>query len=184
VQTASKWRYYPWLLTRPTLLGGAGLVTILRLLPFYYHAGIRIVVSPFGEIENDVFVASLRAALEILREFDPLRYSRVRRCIRTVHATRLRRAIAGYWPIGRMCEVNWPRILGLTDQSTGRVLALADVLVHEATHGAVFARFIAYDRARRHRVEALCKKEERRFRRRMEETMPRVTERVTLLLSP
>ncbi|HKS37410.1 MAG TPA: hypothetical protein VJW76_09490 [Verrucomicrobiae bacterium] len=84
-----------------------------------------------------------------------------------------------------MCEVNWPRIAVLTDQPTARVLALAVVLVHEATHGAIFERFIPYDRGRKDRVEALCKKEGQRFRRGAEERMPKVRERVaSLLLDP
>jgi hypothetical protein len=58
---------------------------------------------------------------------------------------------------------------------------LAVLLVHEATHGVICDRFIVNDDTRKQRIEALCKKEERRFRARLDRKQIKVNERLRSL---
>ena len=183
MQTGSRLKYFLWLLTRRSSFPEIILRVALRVLGYgVYHGGIRIVVFPFGERQNEAFVTSVRAALDLISTFDARRYSRVQLHLRTIAGMNLRASIACYHRIGRVCVIDWSQIVARTDNAGAHVLLLAVLLIHEATHGVICDRFIVNDHVHKQRVEALCKKEERRFRALLDSKSVKVRERLQFLL--
>jgi hypothetical protein len=104
---------------------------------------------------------------------DPRRFERVRRHIGWVvnGALELGR-YAEYNAETRTCGINFREPDANDDEAwhqTWNIALNAATLVHEATHGEVIARGIAYAPEHRIRIEALCVNEENRFLRRVEQ---------------
>src|SRR5262249_5862184 len=67
----------------------------------------------------------------------------------------------------RMCEVDYNRYDFATNHDW-YLRCYASTLVHEATHGEIFSRYVIGSVRNRLRIEKLCHSEERRFLRRLD----------------
>ncbi len=139
-----------------------------------YHKGILL--DDFVEKKDQgrvVFFYRLTTdALRFLEAHDGLRFRRVQREANLINLVLLhqkRNTTGFYSPLTRDIAVNF---IGFDAAEAGGadgadyewyVACCASVLVHEATHGALFTRYVPYANATRVRVERLCCREEERF---------------------
>lgn len=142
----------------------------------------RILVWPYeqwylrtrsvGEVEGIVLVdypgdtrffrETFATALQILQQRDPRRYKRVLRHVRRIMNFPVGYSGAGYIQHLKAYATSFqppPTEAGI------RKLAIwqASMLVHEATHGLLYAHNIPYTARTRERIEQLCSTEEHRF---------------------
>ena len=119
------------------------------------------------------FQTILLGSLQLIMDNDPRRFERVRRHIGWVVNGPLELGkYAEYNAQTRTCVINFQEPEAADDegwQQTWHIALNAATLVHEATHGEVTARGIAYTPEHRIRIEGLCVSEENRFLRRVEQ---------------
>jgi hypothetical protein len=124
-----------------------------------------------GEVEGIVLVdyprntpffrETFATALQILQQRDPRRHKRVLR-----HVRRIMNFPVGYSGAGYIQHLKaYATSLQPPTEAAVRKEAIlqASMLVHEATHGLLYARKIPYSPRTRERIEQLCSKEEHRF---------------------
>jgi hypothetical protein len=109
----------------------------------------------FDQRESERFFSTCKGALTLLFESDPRRYRRVECCVRNIV---LFPGLPGFSPSTESCFFD--------DYNPDRSDSFALTLVHEATHGYLFARGLRYDLGRR-RHEYICLKEQERSAKRM-----------------
>jgi hypothetical protein len=123
--------------------------------------GIKIVEMSQRSEVADCFKTNTVAALNLVKSVDGRRYRRLQREIQYIVNAELL-AVANYSRPKKACYVDF----GLVD-TTGNPEWLswwyASVLVHEATHGAIYSRLVDYTPALRVRIERLCHTEQKRF---------------------
>jgi hypothetical protein len=107
---------------------------------------------------HDLYLARLSDALRLLARFDPLRLARLKADLAGI----------GVWPLGTAAGAFFPETgLCVVDRSVfargAGALAVATILVHEATHARVARAGVAYSKPHRSRIEALCKEAELAF---------------------
>jgi hypothetical protein len=93
-------------------------------------------------------------ALLLIRKADPRRFRRIQRQCSLVINARLK-AHAKYQPIGKICLI----CLAKMDEGTRQeqiIERVAGTIVHEATHGEIEARRIAFTKRTRKRIEGIC----------------------------
>jgi hypothetical protein len=123
--------------------------------------GIQVVSLLEGEAPSGAF-APVGRALTAIRESDPRRFDRVRRYVGRIIVVDV--GGASYLPEIRGCFLD----AGILARDPLRVAA---EIIHESTHGYLFARGFRYTEATRRREELLCVAETLRFLRRTEAGM-------------
>ena len=124
-----------------------------------------------GEVEGIVLIdyprntpflrETFATALQILQQRDPRRHKRVLR-----HVRRIMNFPVGYSGAGYIQHLKaYATSLQPPSEAAVRKEAIlqASMLVHEATHGLLYARKIPYSPRTRERIEQLCSTEEHRF---------------------
>ena len=117
------------------------------------------------------FQTVLLESLQLIYDHDPLRFSRVQRHIRWIVNRDLALGRCAEYNAGtQTCSIDFYEPKPTDDQSwhqTWLIARNAKILVHEATHGVLLSRGIAYTSKSHVRVEELCVLEENRFVRRV-----------------
>jgi hypothetical protein len=159
-------------------------VAELSLVRSYPVANIltRVLVWPYeqwflhtrsiGEVEGIVLIdyprttpffrETFATALQILQQRDPRRHKRVLR-----HVRRIMNFPVGYSGAGYIQHLKAYATSLQPPQAEAAVrkeaILQASMLVHEATHGLLYARRIPYSPRTQERIEQLCSTEEHRF---------------------
>ncbi len=121
--------------------------------------GIALVDYPRN---TPFFRETFAAALQILQQRDPRRHKRVLRHVRRIMNFPVGYSGAGYIQHLKAYATSFqppPAEAGIHKLAIWQ----ASMLVHEATHGFLYARKIPYTTRRRERIEQLCSTEEHRF---------------------
>ena len=123
--------------------------------------GIKIV--DFSARRNVIhrFQVDTLAALRLIKSVDPRRFKRIQRQMPMIVSSEYG-SFATYKRIGKRCEIDYNRF-DFTKHPEWYLWWYATVLVHEATHGAIYSRQIHYIPRLRARIERLCETEARRF---------------------
>lgn len=100
---------------------------------------------------SDDYFATIRQALELIQNRQPVRFNRILRDVRRIVVADI--LGAEFWPHMRACALS-VELLG----SGSLTVALA--LVHEATHARLHAARIPYDANSRERIERICVRQE------------------------
>jgi hypothetical protein len=160
LQKARFWIYYwpRWALQLPF---PAILLPVGRRTALGSYGGITICSATFSQISGKQFLERTIEALQLVERIDPRRFRRIQQHIRFIVHGELASG-ACYWRLGRVCIVDFGRYDFATDHDW-YLHSYASALVHEATHGAIYSRYIAYLARNRLRIEKLCHTEERRF---------------------
>lgn len=145
--------------------------TKLIIAPFFRRAmkryagesvdGIKIVDMSLRRNVDHRFQVDTVAALQLIKSVDPRRYRRIQGEIEFVVNGEGIRTASYNRPV-RMCDIDYGRY-DLTENPEWYLWWYATILVHEATHGAIFSRYIAYIPRLRVRIERLCHLEQKRF---------------------
>ena len=130
--------------------------------------GIKIVDS--GRKKDPRFYSDTVTALELIKSADPRRYRRLQREVRFITNMEKIEQLgwASYNRSWRSCEVDYRRMNTDRESRDWSLRAYAATLVHEATHGAIYSRYIAYVPRLRARIEKLCVTEANRFVKRLD----------------
>jgi len=129
--------------------------------------GIKIVDSSRSRKKDSRFCTDTVAALELIKSVDPRRYRRLQREVRFITNCEVS-VWATYDRSCRNCEVHYGRLSADSELRDWNLRIYAATLVHEATHGAIHSRCIAYTSRLRARIENLCVTDENRFVRRLD----------------
>jgi hypothetical protein len=136
--------------------------------------GIRLADLKGGPHFREILLAALR----LLQATDLRRFQRVRKHLFWVVRTTLSiPGLAVYNSLTRACEIDF---LSPSSEFDAECLIgwYACTLVHEATHGVICSRGIAYTPKLRSRIEHICVKEEQRFLFRLTFTQPDLADRL------
>ena len=124
-----------------------------------------------GEVEGIVLIdyprntpffrETFATALQILQQRDPRRHKRVLRHVRRIMNFPVGYSGAGY--IQHLKAYATSLQPPAEDAVRKEAILQASMLVHEATHGLLYARRIPYSPRTRERIEQLCSTEEHRF---------------------
>jgi hypothetical protein len=126
--------------------------------------GIRLVSVGF---QHPSFVSVVTRALDLIRTHDHRRFNRVQKHIEWIFDQAQSRGGHGsYLPRIKACPIDLQMNPDFGDHLT-HAAAFAGLLVHEATHGAIFARGIEVTPQNREEVERLCYAEQNRFLRKV-----------------
>ncbi len=98
----------------------------------------------------------LRAALVLIKTYDPLRYRRLTRDLKRIWATPLHGPHACFYYRLDACVLNPQYVLAETMTPE----LLASTIVHEATHARLWGIGFRYEEEARPRVEAICVRRE------------------------
>jgi hypothetical protein len=128
--------------------------------------GIKIVGDSLTRISreaNQRFHLDTIAALRLIKSVDSRRFRRLQREVSYIVNSPLF-AFASYSRATKSCYIDYPTMNPDTESNPEWYSWwYASVLVHEATHGAIFSRLINYTPDTRVRIERLCHTEQRRF---------------------
>lgn len=127
------------------------------------YDGIRIVGLLLDPEMQSNFVARTSEALALIKARDPRRFRRIKREIRSIVSMSL--SPGSYTRPWRQCNIDF-RHFDFASNPESALQSYCCVLVHEATHGHLYSRYINYDEKSRERIERLCRKEEGHFARR------------------
>ena len=145
----------------------APLITLgLRRVASTWADGICIVDRLVAADQRKRATEQTAKALAILDRYDRRRGRRVRRNLRFILFASMRGRVAQYiWPL-RICRLD---VEQLAKHASGQnmVWSLISVLVHEATHGAIYSKRIGYYKENRTRIEMLCDLEAQRCQNRL-----------------
>ena len=114
--------------------------------------------------KSRLFAGYVRDALALIREVSPVLYRRVQKNLRYI----VNNAVASraqYRRLVAACEIDFSlyNVDKYPDDRAWYAAANASAIVHESTHGAMFARYIPYTRANRVRIERICINRENYF---------------------
>lgn len=109
--------------------------------------------------EREPVLERLRAALVLIKTYDPLRYHRLTRDLKRIWATSLHGPRACFYFRLDACSLN-PQYV-LAEWMTPKLLA--STIVHEATHARLWGMGFRYEEEVRPRVEAICVRRELAF---------------------
>ncbi|MES2571698.1 MAG: hypothetical protein V4710_16800 [Verrucomicrobiota bacterium] len=109
--------------------------------------------------EAEEFNAALIKAMRLLKEYSPVSYRRVIRCIGGLHNIK-GKYIAAYNGCVRICDIDFP---WLVRESSNPVESLAVLLIHESIHALIWKKGIRETAANSHDIELICKRVEYRF---------------------
>ena len=100
-------------------------------------------------------------ALRLIRDCDPRRHARLAKDLRSIWVTLLP------GPLGQFNAIDWT--CELDERFVGRasIEQVASTIVHEATHARLWRRGVGYEEDIRHRVEAICFRQEQAFAKRL-----------------
>ncbi len=126
--------------------------------------GIKIIDASLPRRDDPRFLTDTVDALRLIESVDPRRYRRIRRHLKQILNTESI-TFAYYNRLRKQCSVDYGRHTN-PEHREWYQWWYATVLVHEATHGTVYAHKIMYTRALRARIERLCHTEAKRFARR------------------
>lgn len=136
-----------------------------KVLVGTYH-GIKLCdIASSNEAQRQLFLNHTIKALELVKRHDARRFQRIRKRLDYVVNFPCLSG-AEYSDSLHVCKVDFSKYT-FEDDEDWVALVLACTLVHEATHGAIIAWGITYDKKHRLRVERLCHKEDTRFARRV-----------------
>ena len=124
--------------------------------------GLALVDVSFRKDLQSEFVRQCIKAMELVRQYDLRRYSRIRDAFDWVVHMELVGLKAQYWRWPAACIVDFSRFPFHKSPDTVLIL-LAASLVHEATHAVLFRRGIPHTRSTYMKVERICCLEEARF---------------------
>ncbi|MGX8011790.1 hypothetical protein ACVDG8_023845 [Mesorhizobium sp. ORM8.1] len=99
------------------------------------------------------------AALQLIRDVDPIRHRQVIRDLSRIWITTIAAAAGQFMQSTSTCELD-ERFVAAEHISVEEV---AGAIVHEATHARLYHRGIGYEEALRDRVEAVCMRRELAF---------------------
>ena len=125
------------------------------------YAGFTLCDCRSDTSTPDGFEKHAKKALALVEHFDSRRYHRVQIHMKCIANQQLA-GIAHYNPHCQACLVD----ASLLPEKVGeacRTVLLGGILVHEATHGLLWAKGIPYRGRFRPRIERLCHAEEARF---------------------
>ncbi len=108
------------------------------------------------------FHTTILASLNLLKDTDSRRFSRVTKNLDWIVNTSLSTPGAEYWHWAHACAINFEESWPERDVEFS-IAFHAALLVHEATHAYLECRGIRYDEDKRLRIEALCVKEQNRW---------------------
>ena len=123
----------------------------------YQFTGDDVRMSP----ADNLGLRRVATALAIIRDYDARRYDRVQAYIRVIFLKDV--YVAAYYHVDSMTCVLDLCPFKFDLSAYYYTAALASTLVHEATHGLIASKGIAYNRKSRMRIERICSAEERRF---------------------
>jgi hypothetical protein len=125
-----------------------------------------IVVATFYPDEKDEQLAlkTIISALAEIRALSPARARRVEKRLKLIVNVRSHN-LATYFPVGKMCSIDIPKISGFFPVGLKYGVALS--ILHEAFHAWLFARGFPYNETNKDRIERLCRREERMFLRKV-----------------
>lgn len=126
------------------------------------HLRIAVGRTANSKERAEVF-EELSAALHLIREYSPEKFSAMQKDISVIFVHGYLRPPAQYVPKQNMIQLNERYIL---DPRSSRG-SLACVLIHEAQHARLFRLGFGYDQTNRIRIERLCFRAERSFARRL-----------------
>jgi hypothetical protein len=136
------------------------------------YKGVNICHRGLSESLDKEFEDSVRGALRLVEQCDPLRFARITRSIRYVRSdVWLPGATAAvYVRSSKVCVMEWTKIR-VPDDPQLTVFYTAITLVHEATHGLLIRRGIPYTPSTKSRSEDVCRIEEAKFIRQLDPAM-------------
>jgi hypothetical protein len=112
-----------------------------------------------NKAERECFVRSVEDALHFINVNDAFRGNLVRRHIAAITEYPNDR-LAKYHPYTKMCELDFRSLKDICDTYQIEITHyLACCLIHEASHGYLFARGIPYTRSLRIRIERFCNRQ-------------------------
>jgi len=165
---------------RPTL----GDLFILHFLSKgEYIDGLWVGVQTPDREQYKLLLERLRAALVLVRTYDPLRYRRLTCYLKRIWVTPVHGPRACFYYRLDACVLN-PQYV-LRDTMTPAHLAAA--IVHEATHARLWGMGFRYEEEARPRIEAICVRRELAFSRKLphgEEVRDWVEQTLISLRSP
>ena len=129
-------------------------------IPAQVRHGIRILDS-LSQTRAD-FVRVIEEALSLIQRTDPLRFSRVKREIRTIDNS-IGQVGPFYMRPLRLAGVNLRYFRRVDDP----VAFIASILVHNATLGHLYTHWVLRNDRNRDRVDVVCAREADRFMRRL-----------------
>ena len=127
--------------------------------------------------ENVSFRETVLEALRLVKDLDPRRFRRIQRYIKWVVNVPLAYGGGEYAYSMRTCRLDFERSVWEPYANYATALC-ARMLVHEATHGVLYAQGIPYSGQLRSRIERLCVREEQRFLSLVAESRPEVAKAV------
>lgn len=136
------------------------------------YGGVSICHSRLSASLDTEFEDSVRGALRLVEQSDPLRFARITQSIRYVRSAVWLpgTTAAQYVRSSRVCEMEWTKIR-VPDDPQLTVFYTAVTLVHEATHGLLIRRGVAHTPSRRSRIEDVCRSQEAQFIRHLDSAM-------------
>ncbi|RUU01846.1 hypothetical protein EOD23_20715 [Mesorhizobium sp. USDA-HM6] len=99
------------------------------------------------------------AALQLIQDFDPIRYRRVVRDLKQIWITTIPGAVGRFVKSTSTCELDERFVLGENTVTEH----IAGTIVHEATHARLEQQSISYEEKLRDRVEQVCMRRELAF---------------------
>jgi len=147
----------------------------LRLRKASVHDGKITILNGAMPGHRDEFPAQVILALRLLDQQDPRRAQMVRNNLRVILDAPIISSLGQYGHEQRLCLVNYDALktdcvggYPLDDRIQAMLtIELASLLVHEATHGRLLSRGIAYTNESWMQCERICFAEEARFRNRV-----------------
>jgi hypothetical protein len=112
-----------------------------------------------GTFEDETRLRRVEDALQLMKQQSPLHYSRVTRSLDRIWVRLVPNARGNYSRRLNACELD-ERFVVREETTLERI---ASIIVHECTHSRLERWGIAYDEARRHRIEAICLRRELNF---------------------
>jgi hypothetical protein len=129
--------------------------------------GIRIVLLEREGVESSLSREEIWMALLLLDRHSPTQIRRIAKRIRIIFVGAIVKAGA-YLHVGKICVLNIGRI-PKTCSERDRVIAIAALLVHEATHGIFCDRGIPSFGRAANRIERICESEQARVLERLDQ---------------
>jgi len=109
------------------------------------------------------FRDTVLSALDLIKRTDARRFARVKRQLKWIVNSTLRvPGMADYYHGTQTCRIDFVEPAPGSDAEYP-IGSCASTIIHEATHGVVACRDIAYSKKLRSRIERLCVTEEQRF---------------------
>lgn len=133
-------------------------------------SGIRIVTTEDSRTEDDRKKGEVWQALCLLERHEPIRMRRVKKHIKNI----IIRSVGSdgtYVQAGSVCLINLDRIPKQCP-SRERLIAIAALLVHEATHGLINSKGVPYVGRIARRIENVCDMEQERVVNRLDLLVP------------